>query len=65
MKIDGLRSGGSVKRGREQDKKAVESIKKRKETRDFLSDLDVLCKVVYGGGVSRETCESDKKPKPR
>ena len=48
MKIDGLRSGGSVKRGREQDKKSVESIKKRKETRDFLSDLDVLCKVVYG-----------------
>ncbi|CAM0041649.1 hypothetical protein VPHK392_0003 [Vibrio phage K392] len=49
MKIDGLRSGGSVKRGREQGKKAVESIKKRKETRDFLSDFDVLCKVVYGG----------------
>ena len=27
MKIDGVRSGGSVKRGREQDKKSVESIK--------------------------------------
>lgn len=48
MKIDGVRSGGSVKRGREQGKKAVESIKKLKETRDFLNDLDELCKVVYG-----------------
>lgn len=47
MKIDGVRTGGSATRGRKQDERAREKLKKRKQARDealFKKELDRIQK---------------------
>lgn len=39
MKIDGVRSGGSVSRGKQKDREQFELLKRRKQMRDKAEDL--------------------------